>query len=144
VLAVVSRARCCNVRPLDFPPYSPDLNPIENLWADVKKRTDQKQADTKEELEQLLSEQWAATSPALCSKLALSMLHRILRNLGLPRNQLARDFALSSTGIDITVIRTNIQRLINSINSSDRLRRSRLEAAGHAHRKGQGATSRKK
>jgi transposase len=66
-----------SVRPLDFRPYSPDLNPIENLWADVKKRTEQKQAGTKEELEQLLSEEWAATSPALCNTLARSMVHRI-------------------------------------------------------------------
>jgi transposase len=65
------------VRPLDFPPYSPDLNPIENLWADVKKRMEQKQADTKDELEQLLSEEWAATSSALCNRLARSMMHRI-------------------------------------------------------------------
>jgi hypothetical protein len=65
------------VRPPDFLPYSPDLNPIENLWADVKKRMESKQAGTKDELEKLLSEEWAATSPALCNKLARSMVHRI-------------------------------------------------------------------
>jgi transposase len=65
------------VRPLDFPPYSPDLNPIENLWADVKNRMESKQAVKKDELEQLLSEEWAATSPALCNTLARSMVHRI-------------------------------------------------------------------
>jgi hypothetical protein len=65
------------VRPLDFSPYSPDLNPIENLWADVKKRMESKQTGTKDELEELLSEEWAATSPALCNRLARSMVHRI-------------------------------------------------------------------
>jgi CRP-like cAMP-binding protein len=38
---------------------------------------EQKQADTKDELEELLSEEWAATSPALCHQLARSMVHRI-------------------------------------------------------------------
>ena len=39
------------IRPLDFPPYSPDLNPIENLWADMDKRMASKPAASKEELE---------------------------------------------------------------------------------------------
>jgi hypothetical protein len=39
------------VRPLDFPPYSPDLNAIENPWADVKKRMEGKQVGTIGELE---------------------------------------------------------------------------------------------
>ena len=47
------------IRPLDFPPYSPDLNPIENLWADMDKRMDSSDADTKEELEKLVADTWA-------------------------------------------------------------------------------------
>jgi transposase len=62
---------------LDFPPYSPDLNPIENLWHDVQRRMEGRPAATKPEVEQLLAETWAATSSQLCSKLALSMPHRI-------------------------------------------------------------------
>lgn len=62
---------------LDFPPYSPDLNPIENLWADMDKRMASKPAATKEELEKQVAEVWAATTQDECSKLALSMPKRI-------------------------------------------------------------------
>jgi hypothetical protein len=65
------------VRPLDFPPYSPDLNPIENLWAEMDKRMASTQADTKEELEKLVAQEWAATSTDFCRKLARSMPKRI-------------------------------------------------------------------
>ncbi len=62
---------------LDFPPYSPDLNPIENLWADMDKRMQDSLADTKAEMEQLVQDTWAATTPEQCNKLARSMPHRI-------------------------------------------------------------------
>lgn len=65
------------IRQLDFPPYSPDLNPIENLWADMDKRMATTQADTKDELEKLVQQTWAATAKDYCSKLALSMPKRI-------------------------------------------------------------------
>jgi hypothetical protein len=62
---------------LDFPPYSPDLNPIENLWADMDKRMQDSLADTKEEMEQLVQQVWAETTVEQCRKLARSMPHRI-------------------------------------------------------------------
>ena len=65
------------VRPLDFPPYSPDLNPIENLWADMDKRMASTQADTKDELEKQVQQEWEATSKEYCSELARSMPKRI-------------------------------------------------------------------
>jgi transposase len=65
------------IRPLDFPPYSPDLNPIENLWADMDKCMELTDADTKEELEKVVADTWAATSKEYCSQLARSMPARI-------------------------------------------------------------------
>ena len=62
---------------LDFPPYSPDLNPIENLWADMDKRMASKPAESKEELEKQVAEVWAETTRDACSKLVLSMPKRI-------------------------------------------------------------------
>jgi transposase len=65
------------IRALQFPPYSPDLNPIENLWADMKKRVEKRATADKDELEDIVGEEWAATPAELCSKLASSMTKRI-------------------------------------------------------------------
>src|SRR6476660_9887893 len=42
------------VNQLDFPPYSPDLNPIENLWSILKARVEARLARTMEEVERVL------------------------------------------------------------------------------------------
>ena len=35
---------------MELPPYSPDLNPIENLWNHLKRRVEKKNARNTEEL----------------------------------------------------------------------------------------------
>ena len=42
------------VQCIDFPPYSPDLNPIENLWNDMKRQVEEHNAQNIEELKQHL------------------------------------------------------------------------------------------
>ena len=61
---------------IDFPPYSPDLNPIENLWADLARRVEKFQCDTMEELQDIVAEEWKNTDKELLSKLARSMPER--------------------------------------------------------------------
>lgn len=61
---------------IDFPPYSPDLNPIENLWADLARRVEQFQCETMEELQDIVAEQWKETSTDLLRELARSMPQR--------------------------------------------------------------------
>jgi hypothetical protein len=58
---------------MDFPPYSPDLNPIEHLWADLARRVEKRPARTMEELQDIVAEEWAATSVEFLTKLAKSM-----------------------------------------------------------------------
>jgi hypothetical protein len=64
-------------RRIDFPPYSPDLNPIENLWPLLVSRVDKHNAKTKEELEHAIRTEWVKTPAELCCKLADSMPKRI-------------------------------------------------------------------
>lgn len=61
---------------LDFPPYSPDLNPIENLWADLARRVENFQCPTMETLQDIVAEEWAKTPKEYLRKLARSMPER--------------------------------------------------------------------
>jgi transposase len=58
---------------LDFPPYSPDLNPIENLWGILKARIEKRLARTTDEIERVLKEEWEALDKELLTSLAHSM-----------------------------------------------------------------------
>lgn len=58
---------------LDFPAYSPDLNPIENLWNDMARRVEQRPAPTMEILQDIVAEEWKATSIEFIQKLVASM-----------------------------------------------------------------------
>ena len=62
---------------IDFPPLSPDLNPIENLWADVKQRLEARRSRTIQELEQHLKVVWESTSTTLLASLVHSMPARL-------------------------------------------------------------------
>ncbi len=62
---------------VEWPPYSPDLNPIENLWADLKKRVDKHNPTSIYELITVLQLEWDATTTEACAKLAASMPERL-------------------------------------------------------------------
>jgi transposase len=62
---------------MDWPSYSPDLNPIENLWADVKRRAEAYNPRNVEELKKALRTAWEETSPKLIKKLIKSMPKRL-------------------------------------------------------------------
>jgi hypothetical protein len=58
---------------IDFPPYSPDLNPIEHLWSDMAGRVEKRNASTMEELQDIVAEEWASTPLEFLTNLAHSM-----------------------------------------------------------------------
>ena len=63
-------------RRIDFPPYSPDLNPIENLWAYLVPRVDKYNAQTEEQLKKAVQIEWDKIPKDFLSNLANSMPQR--------------------------------------------------------------------
>jgi len=61
---------------LAFPPYSPDLNPIENLWAQVHKPVAQRHPRTPEQVADAFCAEWPHVTADRCRALALSMHER--------------------------------------------------------------------
>ncbi|GBO14001.1 hypothetical protein AVEN_131379-1 [Araneus ventricosus] len=59
------------------PPYSPDLNPIENVWHELEKRTRKHDISSKEQLKAVLTEEWNKTEHSYTKKLVESMPKRI-------------------------------------------------------------------
>lgn len=70
---------------MEWPAQSPDLNPIENLWKDVKNTVGQKKVRNKEELWQEILKAWKAIPVERCQNLINSMPRRceaVLKNNG--------------------------------------------------------------
>jgi transposase len=64
------------IKVLEWPAQSPDLNPIENLWAIVDRDIAPKKHADKEALMKEIEEQWANISPAILANLVDSMPRR--------------------------------------------------------------------
>ena len=62
---------------LEWPAKSPDLNPIEHIWAWIDRQLARKTFDTIAELKDGLHEAWMKIPAELCAKLVLSMKRRV-------------------------------------------------------------------
>jgi DDE superfamily endonuclease len=63
---------------LPWPSQSPDLNPIEHLWAFMKQRLRGKIFKKKEELKEEILSIWKEITPNFCKKLSGSMPKRVI------------------------------------------------------------------
>lgn len=69
------------------PPQSPDLNVIEHLWDELKRRVRKRRPSNKEQLKKILLEEWQNISPIVTEKLVSSMpsrLKAVLESVGGP------------------------------------------------------------
>ncbi len=51
------------------PSQSPDINPIENLWRELKVRVAKHQAQNLNDLERICKEEWDKIPPEMCANL---------------------------------------------------------------------------
>ncbi|KAG2467531.1 TC1A transposase, partial [Polypterus senegalus] len=66
-----------SVNVLEWPSQSPDLNPIEHLWRDLKMAVHQPFPSNLMELERCCKEEWAKLAKDRCAKLVASYLKRL-------------------------------------------------------------------
>lgn len=62
---------------IEWPAWSPDLNPIEELWSDIKHRVYSRHPQTMEELEAIIGEEWQATDLHFIARICGNMPHRL-------------------------------------------------------------------
>lgn len=65
---------------IKWPPYSPDLNPIENLWQwmKVKLETEYPVCQSAEEIEERIFEIWGTITPEMCARYCANYEKRLL------------------------------------------------------------------
>jgi hypothetical protein len=65
------------IQVIDFPAYSPDLNPMENLWATMAREVEKHNCPTLEDLQDRVAEVWKNLSVEHMQNLVASMPKRI-------------------------------------------------------------------
>lgn len=65
------------VTTLQWPSQSPDLNPIENLWSELKRQLSKRISTNKEHLWRNVQEIWSSIPVATCRNLISSMPRRM-------------------------------------------------------------------
>lgn len=72
-----------NIKTVDWPAKSPDLNPIENLWGYLARKVyaHGRQFTCQKDLKEFIEDEWYKIPPEICQKLILSMPNRIFETI---------------------------------------------------------------
>ncbi len=66
-----------HIKVLEWPNQSPDLNPIENLWRELKVRVAKHQPRNLNDLERIYKEEWDKIPPEMCANLVANYKKRL-------------------------------------------------------------------
>ncbi len=66
-----------HIKVLEWPSQSPDLNPIENLWRELKVRVAKCQPQNLNDLERICKEEWDKIPPEMCANLVANYKKRL-------------------------------------------------------------------
>ncbi len=66
-----------HIKVLEWPSQSPDLNPIENLWRELKVRVAKRQPWNLNDLERICKEEWDKIPPEMCANLVANYKKRL-------------------------------------------------------------------
>ncbi len=95
---------------LEWPSQSPDLNPIENLWRELKVRVAQRQPQNITALEEICMEEWAKIPATVCENLVKTYRKRLTSVIANKYNKVLRwNFVIDQ----ILIFHHNLQ--INSL-----------------------------
>ncbi len=64
-----------NIKVREWPSQSPDRNPIENLWRELKVRVAKRQPRNLNDLERICKEEWDKIPPEMCVNLVVNYKH---------------------------------------------------------------------
>ncbi len=66
-----------HIKVLEWPSQSPDLNPIENLWRELKVQVAKHQPQNLNDLERIYKEEWDKIPPEMCANLVANYKKRL-------------------------------------------------------------------
>ncbi|KAI4904987.1 hypothetical protein NFI96_002412 [Prochilodus magdalenae] len=66
-----------HIKVMGWPSQSPDLNPIENLWRELKVRVAKRQPQNLNDLEMICKEEWTKIPPDMCANLIINYKKRL-------------------------------------------------------------------
>ncbi|KAK6311536.1 hypothetical protein J4Q44_G00172000 [Coregonus suidteri] len=91
-----------HLKVLECPSLSPDLNPIENLWRELKFHIAQRQPRNLKDLEKVCMEEWAKIPAAVCANLVKTYRKHMISNC--KQRLLDVSAGLKNRSLDLTLV----------------------------------------